>query len=873
MLSTFGMFATCRLGIMASQKALTITGNNIGNINTVGYSRQTLKQNSFYTGGADRYYNSADVRIGAGAIVNGTAQLRDPYLDIRYRNEMSAVGAMDKKLDGLNNIAKVLDEVGLGTDGEGLFEDNLNGVISALQALSDPNAAGQQQTDTEVRSQIEKLCDLFHTYDTKLNQLYKEADEEFRSDLKEVNSILRSIRNYNTEIRRASIFGSEALEQQDERNVLIDQLAEHIKIDVTREMEDLGDGLRVEKLVIKTANVPQRTLIDGIYGTQLSIRQIPVTNENGEFLDKDGNVVADEKDAALMDSPNYDLDIATLKDTYGREIPVEKTDIVDKDALNAIYEQMAQAALDKAIADGTLLSQDANGNPIRYELKKNEDGTYGANKISLVDKETTIYTYTPPTGITPPSTPEDLASQRLDELKNTRPDMFPEKDENGNEYEYKINDVTPTAPGAAPTFEFCRVEKVEVEEEVDPAVFTFKPDELDLTDKDAVQEQVDNLETGEMILENGNIVDRQYEVVLNENTKEYEIHRIDSFKGAAELKDTELYGSLQSQRELLTEEGEFASEEQIAIDSAATTKRGILYYQHAWDNLAKMFASIFNDNNPQIYETKDGEKVNLSQMLSVDYGGKTYYFKTEKDENGDVYIPLSDDCDYYSPDWGEDDKRFYINYNDDGSINFESDHYDAVETLEHFVNRPEHSTFYTMDDMKENPVAGGTLISNNSNANDPEGIDASNIAISHQWSINQIRILLSQDPNAPSTMQDNIIHILSQMQTATHNFMPQDVVEDAASTEEYFSGTIQNALTDIWNVLSTDQNVTTAALSSYATSADELYVDRDAVMGVDLNEEAMNMMQFQKSYSAACRLMTVYDTVLDKLINGTGVTT
>ena len=40
---------------------------------------------------------------------------------------------------------------------------------------------------------------------------------------------------------------------------------------------------------------------------------------------------------------------------------------------------------------------------------------------------------------------------------------------------------------------------------------------------------------------------------------------------------------------------------------------------------------------------------------------------------------------------------------------------------------------------------------------------------------------------------------------------------------------------------------------------------------LDLNEEAANMMQYQKAYSAACRLMTTLDEALDKLINGTGV--
>ena len=35
----------------------------------------------------------------------------------------------------------------------------------------------------------------------------------------------------------------------------------------------------------------------------------------------------------------------------------------------------------------------------------------------------------------------------------------------------------------------------------------------------------------------------------------------------------------------------------------------------------------------------------------------------------------------------------------------------------------------------------------------------------------------------------------------------------------------------------------------------------------------LNLMQYSKSYNAACRLMTTLDSVLDKLINGTGITT
>ncbi|MEI3363427.1 MAG: flagellar basal body rod C-terminal domain-containing protein [Oscillospiraceae bacterium] len=66
---------------------------------------------------------------------------------------------------------------------------------------------------------------------------------------------------------------------------------------------------------------------------------------------------------------------------------------------------------------------------------------------------------------------------------------------------------------------------------------------------------------------------------------------------------------------------------------------------------------------------------------------------------------------------------------------------------------------------------------------------------------------------------------------------------------------------------------TSTLLDNYYAASVTLDTSRDSVSGVDLNDEAMNLMQYSKSYNAACRLMTTLDSVLDKLINGTGITT
>ncbi|HZW04677.1 MAG TPA: flagellar basal body rod C-terminal domain-containing protein, partial [Anaerolineaceae bacterium] len=53
--------------------------------------------------------------------------------------------------------------------------------------------------------------------------------------------------------------------------------------------------------------------------------------------------------------------------------------------------------------------------------------------------------------------------------------------------------------------------------------------------------------------------------------------------------------------------------------------------------------------------------------------------------------------------------------------------------------------------------------------------------------------------------------------------------------------------------------------------AQALGEQRESVAGVSLDEEAANLIKAQRAYQAAARVMTVYDELLDLIINGMGV--
>ena len=52
---------------------------------------------------------------------------------------------------------------------------------------------------------------------------------------------------------------------------------------------------------------------------------------------------------------------------------------------------------------------------------------------------------------------------------------------------------------------------------------------------------------------------------------------------------------------------------------------------------------------------------------------------------------------------------------------------------------------------------------------------------------------------------------------------------------------------------------------------DQVDSRRQSVSGVSLDEEMANMIKFQHAYGAAARVMTTFDQMLDKVINGMGI--
>lgn len=244
--ASFAGFSTALSALQASQKRLDITGQNLANMNTAGYTRQQLKVSSLnYTNPVSHYMNSPDVSVGFGVHMDSVTQIRDPYLDAQYRGQMQKSGYTDALQTSLDRLSTLLDESHI--DG---IHSAFTEILTSLGNIQDPAKINDPIYESELRTRMQNLTNLLNqgAQDIKdaANQEFSRLDGTGTSEqgaVQQVNDLLQQIGNLNRRIKENQIMGQPSLELMDERNVLIDELSSYIPIEVTYFKDKDHDGI------------------------------------------------------------------------------------------------------------------------------------------------------------------------------------------------------------------------------------------------------------------------------------------------------------------------------------------------------------------------------------------------------------------------------------------------------------------------------------------------------------------------------------------------------------------------------------------------------------------------------------------------------
>lgn len=243
--ATFSGFNTALSALQANQKRLDITGQNLSNMNTAGYTRQQLEASSLnYTNPVSHYSNGNETAVGFGVSMDRVSQIRDPYLDIQYRSQSADCSYTNRLQTALNSLSKVLDETTISGIRKA-FDD----VLSTLTGMQDPAKVSDPIYESELRSKMQSVCNLFNQASRQITQaeqnefqrLTGEGSSE-QGDVQKINDILRQIGDLNVQIKRNQVAGHPSLELQDKRNLLLDELSGYIPVETRYYKDDAHSG-------------------------------------------------------------------------------------------------------------------------------------------------------------------------------------------------------------------------------------------------------------------------------------------------------------------------------------------------------------------------------------------------------------------------------------------------------------------------------------------------------------------------------------------------------------------------------------------------------------------------------------------------------
>lgn len=220
MASTFFGFNVVRSGLTANQMALNTVSHNIANANTEGFARQVLNTHA----SKPDTFPSAPGTIGKGVEMDNVQQIRDEFLDFKYRGEKTKYG----EFSALSNTYRTLEAI-INEPSDSGIATIMDEFFSSLHELN--KAPESLTTRALVRQRAIALSEAVGGMSESFQREQTNLDFEISVIANEINGYAKQIADVNRVIYNSELNGQSANDLRDQRNLLLDKLSELVDIE------------------------------------------------------------------------------------------------------------------------------------------------------------------------------------------------------------------------------------------------------------------------------------------------------------------------------------------------------------------------------------------------------------------------------------------------------------------------------------------------------------------------------------------------------------------------------------------------------------------------------------------------------------------
>jgi len=276
--------------LLAQQRALATTSNNVANASTPGYSRQRTELSERPTEQLGPYFAGTGVTSGLNRRITDDLMLE----------QVRTASAGSKRADALAGLATTLDDL-LGSDSTGL-NATLQSFTNALQGVAnDPSSlSARQSLLAEAGSTVAR----FQNLDQRMSTVSDEIRSRVSADADRISALGASIAEINKQVLAAG--GNPSPDLLDKRDQLLEDLSGLVQVNVSQQSDGtigvfIGSG---QVLVLGTSastlamtngnfdpSQPQLVLRSGS-GPDVPITQFLTGGELGGLLDFNREMLA-----------------------------------------------------------------------------------------------------------------------------------------------------------------------------------------------------------------------------------------------------------------------------------------------------------------------------------------------------------------------------------------------------------------------------------------------------------------------------------------------------------------------------------------------------------------------------------------------------
>jgi flagellar hook-associated protein 1 FlgK len=229
-MSTFSGLNTATTALRAQQRAIDVTGQNVANVNTDGYSRQRAELQSIGANTVPAIY-SVSSNLGNGVTADQVSRIRDAFLESRAQVEHGTSARLTVESSTLSQVEDAFREP--GTTG---IQSQLTDMWAGWDDVA--NTPDDLAARSQLLERTETLASGVRTTSATLNTQWNSTRESLAALVADVNAAAGSIAELNKAIKTATQAGLSVNELSDQRDSLVLSLAD--KIGATSTPGDFG---------------------------------------------------------------------------------------------------------------------------------------------------------------------------------------------------------------------------------------------------------------------------------------------------------------------------------------------------------------------------------------------------------------------------------------------------------------------------------------------------------------------------------------------------------------------------------------------------------------------------------------------------------